>query len=55
VVGVLLALLVLVTLNYVLDIIGIDGHRRHGFLALTMGLQFTVIAALLMILADIAE
>ena len=49
VVGVLLALCVLVTLYYTLDLIGIDGRRKHGFLALVAASQFTIIAALLLI------
>jgi len=49
VVSVLLALLLLVTLYYVLDLLGIDGRRRHGFLAIVMASQFAIIAALLMI------
>jgi len=48
-VGVPSALLVLVTLYYMLNFIGIDGSRRHGFLALMMALQFAIIVPLLMI------
>jgi acetyl esterase/lipase len=44
-----MALLVLVILYCVLNFVGIDGHRRHGLLALVAVPQFTIIAALLII------
>lgn len=48
--SILLALLVLVILYYALNFIGIDDRRRHAFLALVAAPEFTIIAALLIIL-----
>jgi acetyl esterase/lipase len=48
-VGVLSALLVLVTLYQMLSFIGINGSRRHAFLALVMALQFAIFIPLLVI------